>query len=80
LWFAPDYIRQSIGIEKAFESLPYGGFKLHPFSHHWDFENKKHLDTLHSLFDYANTRALPVLIHTGESGIDDADRFAPVFG
>jgi predicted TIM-barrel fold metal-dependent hydrolase len=75
LWYIPDYINQNIAIESAFGSIPYKGIKLHPFAHNWDFNNMRHMEVLHSLFDYAAGNNLPVLIHTGHSGIDSADRF-----
>jgi predicted TIM-barrel fold metal-dependent hydrolase len=79
LWDIPDYIGQDIRIEKYFETVPYKGIKIHPFAHSWDFTNTSHLETLHSLFDYAARGGLPVLIHTGYSGVDDAGRFERFF-
>jgi len=74
-WYVPDYLNQNITIEGAFASLPYKGIKIHPYVHNWDFNNTQHMDILHSLFDYAARNNLPVLIHTGHSGVDSADRF-----
>lgn len=78
-WYIPDYIKQSIGIQSVFNSVPYKGIKIHPYINHWDFDDKRHIETLHSLFDYAAKNDLPVLIHTGCSGIDSADRFERFF-
>jgi len=74
-WFIPDYINQNISIESAFNDIPYKGIKIHPYAHKWDFENAWHLETLYSIFNYASENNLPVLIHTGYSGVDSADRF-----
>jgi uncharacterized protein len=74
-WFIPDYINQSITIENAFNVIPYKGIKIHPFAHNWNFDDSKHMETLHNLFDYAGRHCLPVLIHTGYSEVDRADRF-----
>ena len=74
-WYIPDYINQNIKTESAFQSLPYKGIKIHPFAQSWDFDNTRHTEALHSLFDCAAVNKLPVLIHTGHSGIDSADRF-----
>jgi len=61
--------------------LDYGGFKLHPYGNKWDFENDgKHLEILHKVFDYADRRNFPILIHTGESGVDRPNRFERFFG
>jgi len=74
-WYIPDYINQNITLESAFTGIPYKGIKIHPFAHNWDLNNIRHMDTLHDLFEYASRNNLPVLIHTGNSGIDNADRF-----
>jgi hypothetical protein len=78
-WFIPDYIEQGVGIGNAGGVIPYQGIKLHPYAQHWDFENPAHADALHGLFDYAALHELPVLIHTGHSGVDSADRFERFF-
>jgi predicted TIM-barrel fold metal-dependent hydrolase len=74
-WYIPDYINQNITVESAFNNIPYKGIKIHPLAHNWDFENIQHLKALYSLFSYASENNLPVLIHTGYSGVDSADRF-----
>jgi predicted TIM-barrel fold metal-dependent hydrolase len=79
LWFTPDYIKQDIAIENAFNNLPYKGIKLHPRAHKWDLNNKQHLDCLHSLFGFANDNHLPVLIHTGEDDFEKPNFFEPFF-
>ena len=76
-WYIPDYINQNITIESAFGSIPYKGIKIHPFAHNWDFDDSRHLEALHGLFDYAGENNLPVLIHTGRSAVDNANRFEP---
>jgi predicted TIM-barrel fold metal-dependent hydrolase len=78
-WYIPDYIKQGITIKNASGVIPYRGIKVHPYAHNWDFENPEHLDSLYSLFDYADNNKLPVLIHTGHSGVDSADRFQRFF-
>jgi predicted TIM-barrel fold metal-dependent hydrolase len=78
-WYIPDYISGGIGIENACNVIPYKGIKIHPYAQHWDFENSAHIGALHSLFDYASRGKLPVLIHTGHSGVDSADRFESFF-
>jgi len=78
-WYIPDYIDQGINIQSAFNAVPYKGIKIHPYINHWDFEEKRHMEILHNLFDYAARNSLPVLIHTGHSGIDSADRFERFF-
>jgi predicted TIM-barrel fold metal-dependent hydrolase len=78
-WFIPDYIAQGVNVETAMRDLPYRGFKLHPFAQQWDVENKNHRAALHSIFAYAGRNNLPVLIHTGESGMDSPARFEPFF-
>ena len=77
--FMPAFIKEGISIESAMKSLPYRGFKIHPMDE-WNFENDS-LQThhLHQIFDDAGRRCLPVLIHTGESGIDSPDRFEMFF-
>jgi len=74
-WYNPDYINQNIAVEDAFTGIPYKGIKIHPYAQNWDFNDKRHMKTLHGLFDYASRNSLPVLIHTGNSGVDSADRF-----
>ncbi|MDR1583032.1 MAG: amidohydrolase family protein [Prevotellaceae bacterium] len=74
-WYIPDYINQNITPENASSCIPYKGIKIHPFSQHWDFNVTQHMEILHSLFEYAARNNLPVLIHTGHSGVDSANRF-----
>ena len=75
LWYVPDYIHQDVTLESAFSEVPYKGIKIHPYAQIWDFDNKQHGDALHSLFDFAGQNNIPVLIHTGHSGVDSANRF-----
>lgn len=79
LWYIPAYTAQSVTIEQAMENIPYKGIKLHPLAHHWDLTDKKMLSILHSLFEYARQHNLPVLIHTGHSGVDAVDTFSVFF-
>jgi len=79
LWYVPNYVKQGVGVQNAFAAVPYKGIKLHPYAHNWDFNNKEHREVLHSLFDYAVQKRLPILFHTGESGMDNADRFESFF-
>ncbi|MCL2762689.1 MAG: amidohydrolase family protein [Treponema sp.] len=74
-WYNPDYIHQNITIESAFDTIPYKGIKIHPLAHKWDFDNTLHMEVLHHLFHYASMHNLPILIHTGLNGVDNADRF-----
>jgi uncharacterized protein len=78
-WYIPDYMDQGIGIQNAFSVVPYKGIKIHPYANHWDFEDNRHIEILHNLFDYAAKNSLPVLVHTGNSGIDSADKFEQFF-
>jgi predicted TIM-barrel fold metal-dependent hydrolase len=79
-WFNTAYIEQGMDVEQVMNDLPYQGFKLHPLIDNWDFENLSHTNALLKMFDYAAQNKLPVLIHTGESGIDSPDRFQTFFG
>lgn len=79
-WYNPTYIEQGINIERAMDDLPYQGFKLHPLCNNWNFENLDHIKALRKTFDYAAQNKLPILIHTGENGVDSPDRFQTFFG
>jgi predicted TIM-barrel fold metal-dependent hydrolase len=78
-WYTPDYIRQGVDVETAMKDLPYKGIKIHPYAHQWDFDNPKEMNVLHNLFDFAGCNMLPVLIHTGMSGVDSANKFEGFF-
>jgi hypothetical protein len=80
LWFIPAYIEHGMNIEQVMGDLPYQGFKLHPLSNNWDFENPDHIKALRKAFDYAAQNKLPVLIHTGEGDVQSPDRFQSFFG
>lgn len=79
LWYNPDYYKQGLGIEKAMQTLPYCGIKIHPRAHNWDISSKKTLSILDELFGYADQNKLPVCIHTGYDKIDEADKFSRFF-
>jgi predicted TIM-barrel fold metal-dependent hydrolase len=79
LWYNPDYHNQGLGIEKAMQTLPYCGIKIHPRAHNWDISDKKTLSILDELFGYADQNKLPVCIHTGYDKIDEADKFSQFF-
>jgi predicted TIM-barrel fold metal-dependent hydrolase len=79
LWYIPSFIEKGIDIEKAAKNLPYKGVKLHPLAHQWDLDDKKTVNVLHEIFNYAGENKLPVLIHTGHSGIDAAGVFSRFF-
>jgi predicted TIM-barrel fold metal-dependent hydrolase len=68
-----------VDIETAMRDLPYKGIKIHPYAHQWDFGNPKEMNVLHALFDFAGCNKLPVLIHTGMSGVDSANIFEGFF-
>lgn len=76
LWCIPDYIKQGISIDSIMRNLPYHGIKIHPFAQFWDLTNTGIIDLIHNLFDYANQNELPVLIHTGEDTICEANKFS----
>ena len=75
LWYVPGYIDQGITMKNAFNGIQYKGIKLHPYAQNWDFSDKRHMEALHNIFDYAALNTLPIIIHTGYSGIDSANRF-----
>ena len=79
LWYIPAYIGQGVIFEDAIKNLPYKGIKLHPLAHQWDLKDDKILHTLHRIFEYAGYNELPVLIHTGNSGVDAASTFSQFF-
>jgi predicted TIM-barrel fold metal-dependent hydrolase len=78
-WCIPDYIQQGISVEKTMANLPYKGIKLHP-RNNWLFNDTAHIDMLHSLFNYAETNSLPILLHTGHDEAEEANRFSCFFG
>ena len=78
-WFIPSFIEQKIVFERAISNLPYKGIKLHPLAHHWDLNNKRIVSALHEIFGYADSNNMPVLIHTGHSGVDAAGTFSLFF-
>jgi hypothetical protein len=78
-WYIPGYIKQNIKPQSVGNSIPYKGVKLHPFAHDWNFENIEYVKALHNLFEFAAENNLPVLLHTGESGKDNASRFEKFF-
>ena len=80
LWFVPNYIYQNIKLESMFEEIPYKGIKLHPYAHSWCFDDKRHMEMLHNIFDYASRNSIPILIHTGYNVVDNADRFEQFIG
>jgi len=78
-WYTPCFAEQGVPFEKAVKNLPYKGVKLHPLAHKWDLEDTKFIDMLHAIFDYAGKNSLPVLIHTGNNGVDAAGTFSRFF-
>jgi predicted TIM-barrel fold metal-dependent hydrolase len=78
-WYVPDFATQGVTVEKAMRDLPYKGIKLHPLAHHWDLEDEGTAAVLHGLFEYAGHYKLPVLIHTGQNGVDAAGIFSRFF-
>jgi len=80
-WFVPDYINQEVKINVTMRELKYGGFKLHPLGNNWNFEkDTRQMKVLHEIFDYADKNKYPILIHTGENGVDRPNRFERFFG
>lgn len=78
-WYVPAYAAQGITVEKAMANLPYRGFKIHPRANNWDISDKKTVSLVHEIFDYANKKEMPILIHTGEDALDEADKFSAFF-
>ncbi|MDR3049873.1 MAG: amidohydrolase [Elusimicrobiota bacterium] len=79
LWYVPEYAKQGINIEKAFKNLPYCGFKIHPLENKWDLSDKNTVAIANEIFEYAQQNNLFVLIHTGNSGVDAANKFNDFF-
>jgi predicted TIM-barrel fold metal-dependent hydrolase len=79
LWYVPDYAKRGITAKNAFENLPYKGIKLHPKANRWNFSDKSHVKTLHSLFGYACENKIPVLIHSGPDSFEKPEFFERFF-
>ena len=79
LWYIPAFSEQGVSLKKAMNNLPYKVIKLHPLAHHWDLEEKKVTRLVNEIFEYAGHNKLPVLIHTGNNGIDAAGVFSVFF-
>jgi predicted TIM-barrel fold metal-dependent hydrolase len=79
LWYVPEYANQGLTVEKAMQTLPYKGIKIHPRANNWDMENPKPAALLEELFGYANQHELPVIIHTGPDKVDEANKFSKYF-
>jgi predicted TIM-barrel fold metal-dependent hydrolase/ribosomal protein L37AE/L43A len=80
LWFVPSYRAEGLTAEKAFSDAPYKGIKIHPFANDWDLSQNNIRSCLHGLFEFAQDKNLPVLIHTGPNGVDAPGRFEAFFG
>lgn len=78
-WYNPCYAKQGVMFKKVMQELPYKGVKLHPLANHFDLNDPKITSILHTIFSYAGEYNLPVLIHTGHSGVDSADIFSHFF-
>jgi predicted TIM-barrel fold metal-dependent hydrolase len=79
LWYSPTFAGQGVTVEKAMRNLPYKGIKIHPLANRWDLSDAKTLAIAHDVFDYAGRYKLPVLIHTGQSGVDAPGTFSRFF-
>ena len=79
LWYIPAFTEQGVSLESAMNNLPYKGIKLHPLAHPWNLEEKKVVRLVNEIFEYAGYNKLPVLIHTGNNGIDAAGVFSDFF-
>jgi predicted TIM-barrel fold metal-dependent hydrolase len=80
LWYVPEYAMQGISVEKAMDSSPYKGLKIHPRANTWNLEDRKTLSIACELFDYADKHKLPIIIHTGYDPLDEANKFSRFFG
>lgn len=65
-------------LEQVMTEAPYTGFKLHPRANFWDLSDTFIYTLVESVFVYADTYSMPVLIHTGYDQ-DRADFFEPFF-
>jgi predicted TIM-barrel fold metal-dependent hydrolase len=65
LWWRPDFNAQGVSIEKAMRALPYQGFKLHPRANPWNLDDPQVARIAAAVFEYADERAMPIVIHTG---------------
>ncbi|GMO25207.1 MAG: hypothetical protein Pg6A_12490 [Termitinemataceae bacterium] len=79
LWYSPHFAKQGVTAEKAMQNLPYKGIKIHPLANRWDLTDTKTMSIAHGLFEYAGQYKLPVLIHTGENGVDAPTVFSRFF-
>jgi predicted TIM-barrel fold metal-dependent hydrolase len=79
LWYVPEYAAQGVSPEKAFDSLPYQGLKIHPRANTWDLSNDKTVTLMHDVCTVAEERKVPVLIHTGYDPLDEANKFSAFF-
>ena len=70
-WVVPLFHISGISLEKVFNEFPkYCGLKIHPLSHNWNPEEKERAELLTTVFEFAQTRSLPIILHTGISQKD----------
>ncbi|MBR4789520.1 MAG: amidohydrolase family protein [Treponema sp.] len=67
-WVVPLFHITGISLEQVFNELPdYCGLKIHPLSHNWNPKEKERAELLTTVFEFAQARNLPIILHTGVS-------------
>ena len=78
-WIIPKRHKEGEFVSSVMESLPYVGFKIHPRAHNWDIEDSFTSELFTETCNYAATKVLPIIIHTGESPEDNPNKFIKWF-
>ena len=71
-WVVPLFHLNGISLNQVFKDVPkYRGLKIHPKSHNWNPKDKERANLLTQVFEFAEKRNLPIILHTGNSKEDN---------
>ena len=70
-WVVPLFHLSGISFEQVFNELPeYCGLKIHPHAHNWNPKVTERAELLTEAFEFAASKNLPIIMHTGVSPED----------
>lgn len=74
-WIIPKRHFENDTFSDVFSETPYQGLKIHPRAHDWNLKNEKIRDLMDCACQFAESRKIPIFIHTGYCEFESPEKF-----
>lgn len=74
-WVIPQRYYEGDTVENMYTECDYHGFKIHPRAHSWNIEDDTTIMLLSDICKMAESKKVPILIHTGMCDFEKPNKF-----